>query len=109
MELLEEITNPQPLAEELEAGITLYRRTNPWVADYELSPKAVVRDMVERAATFSEYVSLYGIERSEGVLLRYLADAYRALRQSVPIEHHSDELLDIIEWLGEVVRTTDHT
>jgi len=107
MELLEEVTYPQPLAEELEAGFTLYRRTNPWVADYELSPKTVVRDMVERAATFSEYVSLYGIERSEGVLLRYLADAYRALRQSVPIEHHSDELLDIIEWLGEVVRTTD--
>src|SRR5690625_5076952 len=107
MELLEDVTHPQPLAEELEAGFTLYRRTNPWVADYELSPKAVVRDMIERAATFSEYVSLYGIERSEGVLLRYLADAYRALRQSVPVEHHSEELLDIIEWLGEVVRTTD--
>src|SRR5699024_8756678 len=95
MELLEEVTHPQPLAEELDAGFTLYRRASPWVADFELSPKSVVRDMLERAATFSEYVSLYGIERSEGVLLRYLADAYRALRQSVPLEHQSEELLDI--------------
>src|SRR5690625_328423 len=60
MELLEEVTHPQPLAEEWEAGFTLYRRTNPWVAEYELSAQAALRDRIERRATFREYGSLDG-------------------------------------------------
>jgi len=107
MAVLEDVTYPRPLAELLDAAFAVYRRTNPWVADHELSPKSVVRDLSERAWTFTEYVSHYGLERTEGVLLRYLADAYRALRQTVPPELRNDELEDLIEWLGEVVRGTD--
>lgn len=107
MEALEDVTYPRPLAELLEATFAIYRRTNPWVADHELSPKSVVRDMVERATTFTEYVSLYGLERTEGVLLRYLADAYRALRQTVPPERRDEQLEDLVEWLGALVRGTD--
>ena len=59
---------------------------HPWVADHELSPKSVVRDMYERAMTFVEYVGFYELARSEGLVLRYLADAYKALRQTVPEE-----------------------
>jgi len=40
-------------------------------------------------------------------VLRYLSDAYRALRQTVPEEVKTDELDEIIEWLGETVRQTD--
>ena len=53
------------------------------------SPKSVVRDMYERAMTFAEYVGFYGLARSEGLVLRYLADAYRALRQTVPDGRHA--------------------
>jgi hypothetical protein len=107
LELLEEVTHPRPLAELLDAAYEMYRRGHPWVADYELSPKSVVRDMYERAMTFVEYVNLYSLPRSEGLVLRYLADAYRALRQTVPEEARTDELADIIEWLGELVRQVD--
>jgi superfamily II RNA helicase len=107
MALLEEVTYPRPLAELLSASFQVYRQTNPWVADHELSPKSVVRDMHERAATFAEYVSLYQLDRTEGVLLRYLADAYRALRQTVPEDARTEELHEIVEWLGELVRRTD--
>ena len=107
MALLEDVTYPKPLGEVLEATFAIYRQTNPWVADHELSPKSVVRDMIERAATFTEYVSAYGLERTEGVLLRYLADAYRALRQTVPPERRDETLEDLIEWLGQLVRGTD--
>ena len=72
-----------------------------------MSPKAVVRDMFERAMTFAEYVQFYGLSRSEGLVLRYLADAYRALRQTVPDEAKTEELTDLIEWLGELVRQVD--
>ncbi|MBO0921661.1 DUF3516 domain-containing protein [Cellulomonas sp. zg-ZUI222] len=107
MALLEGVTYPRPLAELLEATFTTYRRTNPWVADLTLSPKSVVREMHERAATFAEYVQLYSLDRTEGVLLRYLADAYRALRRTVPEDRRTEELEELIAWLGDLVRRTD--
>ena len=57
--------------------------------------------------TFSEYVAFYGLSRSEGVLLRYLADAYRALRRTVPQDARTEELTDLVSWLGELVRGVD--
>jgi hypothetical protein len=107
MELLESVTWPRPLVDLLEDAYETYRRGHPWVADYEIKPKSVVRDMYERAMTFTEYVSFYGLSRSEGLVLRYLADAYRALRQTVPEDARTEELTDLIEWLGELVRQVD--
>ncbi|MDR2722657.1 MAG: DUF3516 domain-containing protein [Cellulomonadaceae bacterium] len=107
MAAVEDVTWPQPLADLLEPAFAMYRKTNPWVADAELAPKSVVRDMLEKSMTFSELVSTYGLERSEGVALRYLADAYRAVRQVVPDDHRSDDVAEIIEWLGELVRGVD--
>jgi hypothetical protein len=107
MELLDSVTYPRPLADVLGAAYDIYRRGHPWVLDYELSPKSVVRDMYERALTFTEYVGFYGLARSEGLVLRYLADAYKALRQTVPDEAKTEELTDLIEWLGEIVRQVD--
>ena len=107
MELLEEVTWPKPLEDLLDAAYEIYRRGHPWVGDYLVSPKAVVRDMYERAMTFPEFVQFYGLSRSEGIVLRYLADAYKALRQTVPDEAKTEELTDLIEWLGELIRQVD--
>jgi Domain of unknown function (DUF3516) len=107
MDLLEDVTYPKPLEDVLETAYDIYRRGHPWVGDYEVSPKSVVRDMFERALTFPEFVHFYGLSRSEGLVLRYLADAYRALRQTVPDEAKTEELTDLIEWLGELVRQVD--
>jgi hypothetical protein len=85
----------------------MYRRGHPWVADHPLRPKSVVRDMYERAMTFTEYVAFYGLTRSEGSVLRYLADAYNALRRTVPEDARDDALEDLVEWLGELVRQVD--
>jgi superfamily II RNA helicase len=107
MSLLEDVTYPRPLADLLDHAYQVYRRGHPWVADHELAPKSVARDMYERAMTFVEYVGFYGLARSEGLVLRYLADAYKALRQTVPGEARTSELTDLIEWLGELVRQVD--
>ncbi|WP_019816477.1 DEAD/DEAH box helicase [Saccharomonospora saliphila] len=107
MELLDEVTHPKPLEELLDAAYSRYRQGHPWVADYELSPKSVVRDMYERAMNFVEYIGHYGLARSEGVLLRYLADTYDALRRTVPDDAKTEPLQDLIEWLGELVRQVD--
>jgi superfamily II RNA helicase len=107
MALLEEVTYPKPLDEPLRHALSQYRETHPWVLDTDLSPKSVVRDMWESGRTFTELIAYYGIARSEGLVLRYLSDAYRALRQTVPERIKTDELDDIIEWLGETVRQVD--
>lgn len=107
MAALEEITWPRPLAALLAPALEMYKQSNPWVAEEELSPKSVVREMVENAMTFSDLVSRYELGRSEGVVLRYLSDAYRALRQVVPEEHRTPEVGEVIEWLGGLVRAVD--
>ena len=107
MEVLAEITHPRPLADVLDVAFAAYRTAHPWVADYELRPKSVVRELAEHAMTFPELISRHGLARSEGVVLRYLTDAYKALRQVVPSEARDDELDDLIEWLGEMVRSVD--
>jgi superfamily II RNA helicase len=107
MELLDDVTYPRPLAELLEHAFEAYRRGHPWVADFELKPKSVVRDMYERAMTFVEYVGFYSLARSEGLVLRYLADTYKALRDTVPEVARTEELTDLTVWLGELVRQVD--
>lgn len=107
MELLEEVTWPKPLEELLLAALETYRRSHPWISEDDLSPKTVVRDLYERAMTFGEFVAFYNLARGEGMVLRYLSDAYKALRQTVPASYRTFELEDLIEWLGEVVRQTD--
>ena len=107
MELLEDVTYPKPLATMLDGAFDIYREGHPWVTDFELAPKSVAREMFEQAMTFADYVNFYGLARSEGVVLRYLADASRALRQTVPEEARTEELEDIIAWLGEMVRQVD--
>ncbi|HEY9307166.1 MAG TPA: DUF3516 domain-containing protein [Microbacterium sp.] len=107
MAALEEVTYPKPLEELLGQAFEVFASSQPWIRDFELSPKSVVRDMFERALSFSELISLYQLSRSEGLVLRYLSDAYRAIRQTVPTEAQTDELHDIVAWLGEVVRQVD--
>jgi hypothetical protein len=107
IELLDEVTYPKPLSELLEHVFEVYLQSNPWAADAALSPKSVVREMWEGAFTFREYISVYGLTRSEGAVLRYLSDAFKALRSGVPAAARTDELADIVEWLGELVRQVD--
>jgi superfamily II RNA helicase len=107
MQLLDSVTWPQPLAELLGATYEIYRQRHPWLPEDALSPKAVVREMYEQGMSFTDFVGRYQLARSEGLVLRYLTDAFRTLRQTVPDAHRTPELEDLIEWLGETVRQTD--
>ena len=107
MELLEDISWPQPLAELLDATFETYRSGQPWVAESALSPKTVVREMYENAWSFGELVRQYELSRSEGIVLRYLTDVYRTVRQLLPQAARNEEIDDFEEWLGETIRQTD--
>ncbi|WP_395691722.1 DEAD/DEAH box helicase [Nocardioides sp.] len=107
MALLEDVTWPRPLAGLLEATYEIYRQTHPWLPEDALQPKSVVREMYEQGMGFTDVISRYQLARSEGLVLRYLTDAYRTLRQTVPEQHRTPELDDLVEWLGETIRQTD--
>ncbi len=107
MERLQDIGYAKPLEELLLHAYGVYRKSHPWVGDHPLSPKSVVRDMYERAMTFSEFVSFYELARTEGIVLRYLAGAYKALDHTVPDDRKSEDFEDLTAWLGELVRQVD--
>ena len=107
MAIIETISWPKPLAELLEAAYETYRQTHPWLRPDALEPKSVVREMWEQAMSFTDLVSRHQVARSEGLVLRYLTDAYRTLQHTVPETHRSPGLEDIIDWLGETIRQTD--
>jgi superfamily II RNA helicase len=107
IEALDKLEYPKPLREWTYDLFDAYRVAHPWAADYNIAPKSIVRDLYERAMTFAEYIAYYGLTRSEGVVLRYLSDVYRGLVRNVPEDLKTDELEDLSEWLGELVRQVD--
>jgi hypothetical protein len=107
MALLEDVSWPKPLADLLEPAFETYRQSHPWLPIDALDPKSVLREMYEQGMGFTDFIGRYKIARSEGLLLRYLSDAYRTLRQTVPDAHRPPELEELVEWLGETVRQTD--
>jgi superfamily II RNA helicase len=108
IERIENITWPMPLQELLESCIQPYRARHPWVAEGP-SPKSILREMLESGDTFASFIRRYRLDRSEGLLLRYLTDAWRTLDRSLPDDLYNDSLEDIIEWLGALIRATDAT
>jgi len=107
MEALEKLERPKPLGELLYDLYDAYRARHPWVAAHNVQPKSVARDLAERAMDFGDYVAHYGIVRSEGLLLRYLGDVYKALLRTVPDDAKTENLWELIDWLGELVRQVD--
>ena len=107
MARLAEVEPPRPHKEWLYHSFDAFRVRHPWVGSDNVAPKSIVRDLFERVMTFREYIQHYGLKRSEGVLLRYLSDVYKALVQNIPDEQKTEAVLDITEWLGEVVRQVD--
>lgn len=107
MAKLEKIENPKPKAELLYATFEAFAAQHPWTIGETVRPKSIARELYEMGATFVEYVKEYGLQRSEGVLLRYLSNAYKALVQNVPENAKTEEVFDVTEWLGGLVRNVD--
>lgn len=107
IEKLAEITYPKPLEELLDQAFAQYCEAVPWARDFELSPKSILRDMLETASDFKTYIQHYKIARFEGALLRYLSEAYRALDRTIPLDKRDETLKDVAAWLGLVVRSVD--
>lgn len=63
--------------------------------------------MCERFLGFNDYVREYGLQRSEGLLLRHLSQVWKVLAQTVPVGAKTEELLELEDHLRELVRGVD--
>ncbi|MEZ5251711.1 MAG: DUF3516 domain-containing protein [Ilumatobacteraceae bacterium] len=107
MDRLGAVSWPKPLGELLDTCFAEYRGHHPWVAESP-SPKSIVREMLEAGDVFATFVRRYRLDRSEGLVLRYLTDAWRTLDRSLPDGAYTDELEDVVDWLGARPRHRRH-
>jgi superfamily II RNA helicase len=107
MRELEKVEYPKPNRDFVYATFDEFAAKHPWVGHENIRPKSVARDMIERFMTFADYVREYELQRSEGLLLRYLSETYKTLVQTVPESYRTDELLDAIAFLRQTVRGVD--
>ena len=107
MDELQKVDYPKPESEFIYDSFNVFAESHPWVKGHSISPKSIARDMYENCFTFTQYVKEYGLGRAEGVLLRYLSSVYRTLQQNVPEQFKTNEVHDLIEWLGAELRQID--
>jgi superfamily II RNA helicase len=107
IERLGEVTHPKPLAEFLWGTFRLYVERHPWAAEEHVRPKSVAREMWEHYDDFADYVRRYGIERSEGLLLRYLSQVHNTLVHSVPESARSEPVYETIGFLRALLARVD--
>ncbi len=107
IEELEKLDYPKPNAEFIYAAFNAFAEFHPWVEQENIRPKSIAREMFENFQSFREYISDYGLERSEGLLLRYLSDVYKTLVQSVPDQAKNADVDAIVTFLQAIVQSTD--
>jgi superfamily II DNA/RNA helicase len=110
MERLEEIgppRPPQPLVDFLHGAFHRFRGDHPWVGGRDIRPKLIGREMLLDYASFGDFVKRYHLERSEGVLLRYLSQLYKTLKQSVPEAARSEAVYDALGFFRALIERTD--
>ena len=107
MEELEKLEHPKPLRDFVYGTFDAFALKHPWVGHQNIRPKSIARDMLERFTTFNDYVRQYELQRSEGVLLRYLSDAYKTLAQTVPESYRDEAVEEALQSLRRTVREAD--
>ncbi len=107
IEELDKMEYPKPLRDFIYDTFNEFAKAQPWLGAENIRPKSVARDLMERFCSFADYVRDYELQRSEGVLLRYLSQAYKALAQTVPVDARTDELEDLLEQLRAFLRLVD--
>jgi len=104
---LEEVVHPKPESEFIQATFAIFSRTHPWVRSEDVRPKSIAREIYEGHHSFQDYTRIYGLARSEGVLLRYLSQVHNTLVKSVPAAARTDAVVDVIAFLRTLLARVD--
>ena len=104
---LEEVEWPKPGKEFIYATFNEFKLRHPYLANENVRPKCVAREMVENYQSFEDYVKTYKLERTEAVLLRHISEVYKVLSQTVPESLKTEPLHEAESFLELIVRHTD--
>jgi superfamily II RNA helicase len=107
MEKLEAVEHPKPLREFLYTTFNAFALAHPWIEQENVRPKSIAREMYERYLSFAEYIRAYGLERTEGLLLRHLSQVWKVLAQTVPASAKTDEVIEMEDYFRELIRGVD--
>ncbi len=107
MEKLDAIEHPKPLREFLYDTFNAFAASHPWVEQENVRPKSIAREMFERYDSFGDYVKRYGLQRSEGLLLRHLSQTWKVLSQTVPQDVKTEAIIDLETYFRELIRGID--
>ncbi len=107
MAKLEEVTHPKPEAEFLYGAYSAFRNIHPWLGEDNVRPKSIGREMFEGYMSFEDFIRHYGLQRSEGVVLRYLSQLYKALTQNIPDELKTEEVYDVLGFFRAMLTRVD--
>ena len=107
MERLREVTHPRPLVDLIEPTFDEFRRTHPWVRGDSIRPKRVGRELCEDFLSFDDFIRRYDLQRSEGVVLRYLSRLFKVLSRGVPDRFKTDAVFDQIGYFHALLTRVD--
>ncbi|MBM3856217.1 MAG: DUF3516 domain-containing protein, partial [Verrucomicrobia bacterium] len=107
MEKLEQIEHPKPLRDFLYTTFNAFAAAHPWVEQENVRPKSIAREMFERYQSFADYIREYGLQRSEGVLLRHLSQVWKVLAQTVPTAAKTEPVVEMEDYFRELIRGID--
>ncbi|MDE2690019.1 MAG: DUF3516 domain-containing protein [Acidobacteriota bacterium] len=107
MERLREVTHPRPLTDLIEPTFDEFRRSHPWVRGDSIRPKRVGREIYEDFLSFDEFIRRYDLQRSEGVVLRYLSRLFKVLSRGVPDRFKTDAVFDQLGYFHDLLTRVD--
>ena len=109
MERLREVTHPRPLADLIEPTFAEFRRSHPWVLGDSIRPKRVGREVYEDFLSFDEFIRRYELQRSEGVVLRYLSRLFKVLSRGVPDRFKTEAVFDQLGYFHALLSRVDRS
>ena len=107
MDRLREVEYPKPFRDWTYNLFNEFAAQHPWVGRENIRPKSIGLEMFDRYMSFQDYIRDYGLQRTEGLLLRHLSNVYKTLTQTVPETHWTDAVEEMILYFEGLVRGTD--
>jgi hypothetical protein len=104
---LEKLEYPKPRRDWVYETFNAFADRHPWVGQENIRPKSIAREMFEEFRSFGDYIKLYELHRSEGLLLRHLNSVYKVLSQTVPDTAKNDAVRDMETYLDTLLRQVD--
>lgn len=107
IEELDKLEYPKPNRDFIYESFNAFAARHPWVGKENIQPKSIAREMYENFMSFNDYVKTYGLQKSEGILLRHVSNVFKVLDQTVPEQWKTPDLEEATVYFESMIRGVD--